>query len=82
MPGDEIDGRGLGRSPALTAQAAEQIFKDHIAVAFDEQPHGREDGTASAMQATHLDHALGPIREPVLFTENGRGASCHLWTGA
>jgi hypothetical protein len=36
MPGDEIDGRWLDRLAAFTAQAAEQIFESHIALAFDQ----------------------------------------------
>jgi hypothetical protein len=80
MPGDEIDGRGLGSSAAVTAQAAEKILKGHIAVAFDQQPHGVQDRTASAMQAMQLDHALGPVREPVRPAEEGRCIP-HFWIG-
>jgi hypothetical protein len=40
MPGDEIDGRGFDPTAPFTAQAAEKIFKGHIALAFDQQPHG------------------------------------------
>ena len=73
MPGDEIDGRGLGRSAVFTTQAAKQIFKGHVAVAFDQQPHGIADRTAaSTMQAMQLDHTLRPVGEPVLFTKQGR----------
>ncbi len=73
MSGYDIDGRGLGRSAVYATQAAKQIFKGHIAVAFDQKPHGIADGTAaSTMQAMQLDHALRPVREPMLFTEDGR----------
>jgi hypothetical protein len=68
---------GAGTGAWYTAQAAEQIFKGHIAVAFDQQPHGVEDRTASAMQAMQLDHALGPVREPVRLTKK-RWMPCHL----
>jgi hypothetical protein len=62
MPCDEIDGRGFGRVAAFTAQAAEQIFEGHIALALHQQPLGISDRTASAMQAMQLDHALRPVR--------------------
>ena len=62
MPGDEIDGRGLDGLAAFTAQAAEKIFKAHIALAGNQQPHGIAHRTASAMQAMQLDHALRPVR--------------------
>jgi hypothetical protein len=72
MPGDEVNGRRLDPKAAFTAQAAKQIFKGHIALAFDQEPHGIADRTASAMQAMQLDNALRPIREPMLFTKKGR----------
>jgi hypothetical protein len=72
MSGHEIDGRGLASSAAFTAQAAKQIFKGHIAVAFEQQPHGITDGTAaSTMQAVQLDHAFRPVRQPVRLTKEG-----------
>ena len=43
-------------------EAAEKIFKGHIAIAFHQQPHGIGDRTASAMQAMQFDHALRPVR--------------------
>jgi hypothetical protein len=62
MPGHEIDGRGFGCAAPFTAQAAQKIFKGHIALAFDQQPYGVADRTASAMQAMQFDHALRPVR--------------------
>jgi hypothetical protein len=40
MPGDEIDGRRLDSMAPLTAQAAEKIFKGHIALALGQQRTG------------------------------------------
>jgi len=62
MPGHEIDRRGVGSTATFTAQAAEKIFKGHIAIAFHQQPHGIADRTASALQAMQLDHAVRPVR--------------------
>jgi hypothetical protein len=62
MPGNEIDGRGVDSTAAFTAQAAEKVFKGHIAFALHEPPHGIAHRTASAMQAMQLDHALRPVR--------------------
>ena len=50
MPGDEIDGRGLDCAAAFAAQATEQIFKGHNALARDQHAHGIADRAASAMQ--------------------------------
>jgi hypothetical protein len=72
MPGHEIDGGGFDGSAAFAAQAAEEIFKGHIALALYQQPQGIGDRTASAMQAMQLDHALRPIRQAVRFTKEGR----------
>jgi hypothetical protein len=73
MAGDEVDGCGISGLAAFTAHAAEQGLEGHVAVAFDQQPHGIADRTAtSAMQAMQLDHARGPVREPVRFAERGR----------
>ena len=47
MPGDEIDGRGLDCAAAFAAQATEQIFKGHIALARDQHAHGIADRAAS-----------------------------------
>jgi hypothetical protein len=65
MPGHEIDRRGLVGLAAFAAQATKQIFEGHIARAFYQQPHRREDGTASTVQTMQLDHALGPVRQSV-----------------
>jgi hypothetical protein len=62
MPGDEIDRRGLDRVAAFTAQAAKQVFEDHVALALDQKSHGVADRTASAMQTMQLDDALRPVR--------------------
>ena len=62
MPGHEVDGRGVGSAAPFTAQAAEKIFKAHIALAGNQQPHGIGDRTASAVLAVQLDHALRPVR--------------------
>jgi hypothetical protein len=43
MPSDEINGRGFDHMAAFAAQAAQQIFKGHIALAFYQQAHGVED---------------------------------------
>jgi hypothetical protein len=80
MPGHQVDGRGLDGSAPFTAQAAKQIFKGHIALAFYQQAHGVEDRTASAMQAMQLDHALRPIREPMRLAKEGR-VHPPFWTG-
>jgi hypothetical protein len=34
MPGDEIDGRGLDGLAAFATEAAQQIFKGHVASAL------------------------------------------------
>ena len=47
MPGDEIDGRGLDCAAAFAAQATEQIFKGHNALARDQHAHGIADRAAS-----------------------------------
>jgi hypothetical protein len=72
MPSDEIDGRGIGGLAAFTAQTAKQIFESHIALALDQEPHGRVNATASTARAMQLDHALRPVRQPMRF---GAGAS-------
>ena len=72
MPDHEVDGRGFDSTAPFTAQAAEKIFKGHIAFALNEQPHGIADRTASASQAMQLNHALRPVREPVDLTKKGR----------
>jgi hypothetical protein len=43
MPGHEINRRGFEGLAAFAAQAAQQIFKGHIALAFYQQAHGVED---------------------------------------
>ena len=51
MSGDEIDGRGLDALAAFAAEAAQQIFKGHIASGSQQQPYGVADRTASATKA-------------------------------
>jgi thioredoxin reductase len=53
MPGDEIDGRGIG-GLAAAAQAAEQGLEGHIALALSRIG---ERTAASTMQAMQFDHA-------------------------
>jgi hypothetical protein len=62
MPGDEIDGRGLDGLAAFATEAAQQIFKGHIAIALHQEPHGIADRIATAVLAVQLDHALRPVR--------------------
>jgi hypothetical protein len=62
MPDHEVDGRGFDSTAPFTAQAAEKIFKGHIALAFHQQPHGTADRTASAMQTMQLNHTVRPVR--------------------
>jgi hypothetical protein len=72
MPRDEIDGRGFDSVASFTAQAAEKIFKGHVALASYQQPHGIAYRAASAVQAMQLDDAPWPVREPMLFTKKRR----------
>jgi hypothetical protein len=62
MAGDEIHGRGPAPPTAFAAQAQHEIFKGHVAFAFDQQPRAIADRSAAAMQ---LNHAVRPVREPL-----------------
>jgi hypothetical protein len=61
MPGHEVNGRGFDSVAALTAQAAEQIFKGHIGLAFDQKPHGIADRLGNASNATRSRTVASPI---------------------
>jgi mevalonate kinase len=76
MPGGEVDERGLASSAAFAVQTAKQIFKGHIALAFDEKLYGIANRAALAMQAmqlarsrTQASQIVGPVYE------SGEGAS-------